>query len=146
MEYPARPMTGVIPPNPGKLQVAEHPPPLPQLTNRPGQITPGLLLQVGLSAGTVTEQVEDLPVRVGDRNTRHGPVLAGGGDVIPCLSPPGRPDVAGPSRSSGPGRTTTAANLVPSRRVFCRPAPTSERPRPDGRAVFPTSSLVMLFV
>lgn len=45
-------------------------------------------------------------MRVGDRHTRHWPVLAGGGDVIPQLRFPARPDSAEPSRIPRHGRTT----------------------------------------
>ena len=80
VEDAARSVTSVVPPNTGKLQVAEHPTPLPQLRHRADQITTDLLLQVGLSVGAVTQQVQDLPVRVGDGNTGHKWVLAAGGD------------------------------------------------------------------
>lgn len=71
VEYPAWANAGVIPANPRQLEVTEHPTPSPKLIDRAGQIAAGGLLEVGSPAGTVAEQIEDLAVRVRDRNTRH---------------------------------------------------------------------------
>ena len=71
MKNAARPVAGVIPAHTGQFEVAEHPPPRPQLIDGTGQIGSGGLLEVGDMLGSVTEQFEDLLVRVGDRSTRH---------------------------------------------------------------------------
>ena len=64
-------MPALIPPNPRQLEITEHPTPPPKLGDRAGQINAGDLFEFGLSAETVTERVEDLPVRGRDRYTRH---------------------------------------------------------------------------